>query len=101
MSSTTGCSCRRHWDVHPAGPEGDAVGVSALRNEPATGSKLNSRHSMGPFHIGTRRDSLKQFAACLLREDLVAVVASRSRDEVNLLRLASGDLHVPPGLSAK
>ena len=31
-----------------------------LRAEPLTMSKRNIRHSMGPFHIGTRRDSLRR-----------------------------------------
>jgi YidB-like protein len=33
-----------------------------LRAEPATRSKRNSRHSIGPFHIGTRRDSFSRIA---------------------------------------
>jgi hypothetical protein len=33
---------------------------SYLRAEPATMSKRNSRHSIGPFHIGTRRDSFRR-----------------------------------------
>jgi ATP-dependent Lhr-like helicase len=45
------------------------------------------------------RSELK-FAACLRREELVAVLASRSLDEENLRRLVRGDLHVPPGPSA-
>ena len=45
------------------------------------------------------RSELK-FAACLRREELVAVVTSRSLDEKNLLRLAHGDLDVAPGPSA-
>ena len=32
------------------------------RAEPATRSKRNSRHSIGPFHIGTRRDSFRRIA---------------------------------------
>ena len=32
------------------------------RAEPATRSKRNSRHSIGPFHIGTRRDSFSRIA---------------------------------------
>ncbi len=40
------------------------------------------------------RSELK-FAACLRRAELVAVVASRSLDEENLLRLARDDLDVP------
>ena len=33
-----------------------------LRAEPATRSNRNSRHSIGPFHIGTRRDSFRRIA---------------------------------------
>ena len=37
------------------------------RAEPATISKRNSRHSIGPFHIGTRRDSFKRMRCGSLR----------------------------------
>ena len=32
------------------------------RAEPATRSKRNKRHSIGPFHIGTRFDSFSRIA---------------------------------------
>ena len=40
-----------------------ATAPRQVRIEPATRSKRNSRHSMGPFHIGTRRDSLQAHRA--------------------------------------
>jgi uncharacterized protein YidB (DUF937 family) len=41
---------------------GRAGGGAYLRADPATRSKRNSRHSIGPFHIGTRRDSFRRIA---------------------------------------
>jgi hypothetical protein len=54
---------------HAAGSSG-AVGAAAPglpRAEPATMSKRNSRHSIGPFHIGTRRDSFRRILPGSLR----------------------------------
>ena len=40
-----------------------SLAVALLRAEPATMSKRNRRHSIGPFHIGTRRDSFSRMRA--------------------------------------
>ena len=42
-----------------------SAGLSRI--EPARKSKRNIRHSIGPFHIGTRRDSLKRIRLGNLR----------------------------------
>jgi hypothetical protein len=36
-------------------------------DEPLTMSKRNRRHSMGPFHMGVRRDSLRRILPGSLR----------------------------------
>ena len=38
------------------------VATRRAPTDPATRSKRNSRHSIGPFHIGTRRDSFRRIA---------------------------------------
>ena len=64
---------RRHRGLHAAAASGLVAGgpldgccpphrPEGQRAEPATSSKRKKRHSIGPFHIGTRRDSLRRMA---------------------------------------
>ena len=69
------CADRRwHWcgwrasvgarSRHGLGAPGrQRLALRCARADPATRSKRNSRHSIGPFHSGTRRDSFERICA--------------------------------------
>ena len=61
----SGLAARRRRRTGPArcwcqDTQGGASRLARRRAEPFTMSKRNSRHSIGPFHIGTRRDSFSR-----------------------------------------
>lgn len=61
------CGVVEGWMAVLASPLLVAWPGLGVRAEPASKSKRNRRHSMGPFHMGTRRDSLKRILLGSLR----------------------------------
>ena len=61
ISGLVGVALAR-WNFPSSAARAGQAGRLGERAEPATRSKRNRRHSIGPFHIGTRRDSFSRIA---------------------------------------
>ena len=75
------------------------------RAEPATRSKRNSRHSIGPFQSGTRRDVENAFLKRTMIEDIKSItgkdlVIEKSGDGIVISDEYTNCVHVVANLRA-